>query len=1105
MNKEDPKRVLKFKWNYIDLLSPDPVEFSPELRIYLSGNINDISPRAHKINMSRSNAKYASIQYRNKQYLKNSIGTSLNDNNYESSHCMISCEHPSELHHILEHDDGYEKDHEHTHRLKHEYKKTGESIAEYTKNHIYPKWYAPENLTMSTFTWGKVDFLLDQDATLNVDAFAYTYNNKGELCLTEAGSCSLYLKDVFDKFDGTSDQGKDLVVQKTLKIYNANGLVKGIMVFVFSEDFISVPVKGEDPLLLAENSDDDHIDAYLNSVVSSKIQEQETESIMKEDEIFRPSSVLDYRTENKKIYNSCFKRYILANYVVFSNTNSKPTWPFMKNIHSPMYRFRGITVPGLCFTLLQDPNAANTEEYYLNLLYITLRRHYKYMPVTKSMHYFINEADDREVAVVLAELACVFSNYCNYMTDKAHTIRREHDRHVAAADKLTFVHHDTKEYPDQIENNATNLHQFVHKTSLDPRTDINSSTNSYNRKQETLSNEDEFQIDLTVNTDQFENDNEDTNNFEFENKSCESDDGSDIGENEEDESYDEEYYEIKRRIINEKQRKKKYHHSKIGSGGDFSPVDTVHFTKVSKNVDARTAQEINDPRNIQLIESFSVWLRSTKTGDCEDMAREILRHLWDIKVLKFSHPALLRLQKIRREYFALQTLKGVTSAALTDNLDDIKDMGAHMDITLVYGPYMLSLMKQFNSHEPLLEDMHEVFSFPERERALPTLVCEGTGSLKPDGTPNDSLASKLYLMRGSGSTFMNVKTMLHQELRKRSSFYKTIQSALVHDLIAEGYGIGEVVFFTRHRKHTQSDVDQYRQRMKNNYDLNSENREWDKNDFYNLMHDQVVTNFQSHSSEKEEKKILKQRQQDEIKHIPLTDVAHDQRDHEELVDIAKQTMVQKSLVKYKERVGVDVLLKQAEEMNIGNSITDIAHFSQNAKIANAHRGGHNTVMSASTYGIDHTHLMNFNMSDIMIYTMPDLTSDEIKRFSRVLKQNYPLEGMDAPREYGTLKWETKHRQTDGNILLEQVRASLRARNHGLPVSNTNVVYVDFFYKYSQINKESMRKLRNHLRKKRHVIDLFYYEEPITDHGINGEKFGGYLVRFVCRKLRAINY
>lgn len=82
-------------------------------------------------------------------------------------------------------------------------------------------------------------------------------------------------------------------------------------------------------------------------------------------------------------------------------------------------KYSSIVSPGLCFLLLQkETHNQNTERYYLNLLMIVLRRHYKYKTLDEALDFFINKETDEEVAVVLAELICVFSNYCKYMTDK---------------------------------------------------------------------------------------------------------------------------------------------------------------------------------------------------------------------------------------------------------------------------------------------------------------------------------------------------------------------------------------------------------------------------------------------------------------------------------------------------------------------------------------------------------------------------------------------------------------------------------------------------------------------------------------------------------------
>jgi hypothetical protein len=154
------------------------------------------------------------------------------------------------------------------------------------------------------------------------------------------------------------------------------------------------------------------------------------------EEIFKAASDYDYMGDNKSYFDQVFTAYIAASYIVFDKNNALPSWKFMSDIHSPAFLFNGtptewrekvkyssVVSPGLCFLLLQkETHNQNTERYYLNLLMIVLRRHYKYKTLDEALDFFINKETDEEVAVILAELICVFSNYCKYMTDKVTNI-----------------------------------------------------------------------------------------------------------------------------------------------------------------------------------------------------------------------------------------------------------------------------------------------------------------------------------------------------------------------------------------------------------------------------------------------------------------------------------------------------------------------------------------------------------------------------------------------------------------------------------------------------------------------------------------------------------
>ena len=956
--------AVRFSVNYVATLSPEPVEFDPELHVYLS--------------VQRSEPRLTRLQF---------------DAPGSTAHA------PRDAHHYTTARGG------------------GGGGGGGGSDTIPSAWYAHENVR------GPLEFAvhearLTRDVTLNVDAFAHTYNSKGTLCRSEAGSCSLYVKDVYDEFaqqGGDSDQHRRLVVQKVLKVHNAGSIVKGAVVFVFERDFVT-PSGGGDLLVeralavvgvartlgertraLVDNERADHIEAAAyawrhSALAEGAVREHvvgtlgttreerlrvaaalvegagatvQPPQLPPRDSVFAPASTLDYRGENKRLYEACFKRYILANYEVFAAGNAAPTWPFMRNIHSPMYRYRGITVPGLCFTLLNNARAANTERYYVNLLHITLRRHYGDAPPAASgeqlAQRFVDTATDAEVAVVLAKLACVFSNYCTYMTDKAHTLADAHTAatraSVGSADKLAFVGADVIGGGD---SGGGSCNSVACGAALPAEVDTAPPAG----------------LDGT-------------------------------------EAYtDPEYYEALRRISS----------AMPARGG------AAQRWRHAAEITVRRAARLNAPANVRLIESFSVWLRATFTGDCEDMAREILRHLWDMHKCTFAHPALRKLQRVRRRYVALQTLKGVTSAALTDNLDQVSDMGAHMDITLVHAPYLLQLMRAFNSHEPLLDELDEVYG-SDAGTALPTLVCEGTGCLQPDGAPDASAIERMYVMStprraAAMRAFANVKSMLHQPLATSSSFYKTVQSALVHDFIAAGYPIGEIVFFRRGAadRHVASELPSCNVAGTDDDDDDDNDDDDDDDDD----------------------------DEDASGHVHMAGAAEQFSGSAELHHVTPPP------------IGVAV-----------------AH------------------MGRPTYGIEHTKLIGRDTSDTMVYTMPDLRLDELRRFERVLRQNHPVLPLDAPVAGGD------NAERVGNAHLELVCAAARANARRAPANAARQhATIDWYFSYAQVTAERARALCDVIASRPHIIRADYYDEPVCDDG-DGAVFGGYLVRLTCHRLRMV--
>ena len=1056
---------LSFRLNYIDALSPEPLEFDPELHVYLSAEWAE--PRVARLRFDASaDANVAAVRARNRAVAP--LPATAAD-------------------------------------VYHRVAKTPAVAAAAVATHyassgagtIPPQWYAEQNLRgplrFDLGTGGGRRQRLPRDTTLNVDAFAYTYNSKGVLCLAEAGSCSLYLRDVYDELAaaaaaaaqprqepapatiGTTAHGAErLVVQKVLKVHNADGLVKGAVVFVFERDFIAPAQR---------DGDEDAVDAAIGAIAQTRgtvVRAAQLDDaaatrieaaayawrhagcaatrerlvaafgathgerqrvagaiasgvafgggdsggsrgrrrLADEQRVFEPPSVLDYRGENKRLYEACFRRYILANYEVFAEANARPTWPFMLNIHSPMYRFRGITVPGLCFTLLNNARAANTEAYYVNLLHVTLRRHYTdgdaaTASAAELERRFVAEATDAETAVVLAKLACVFSNYCTYMTDKAHTLA---DAHTAAlrtrlgADQVAFVGQQqaVAGRSDAVAAAATIARAVCRVGDDGPR------------------GGDARRVAAGL-------------------------DGT--------EAYtDPEYYEALRRIG-----------AAAAAAAAASPTDGASRRREA-SIAARRAARLNAPANVRLIESFSVWLRATFTGDCEDMAREIMRHLWDIRTREFESAALRKLQRVRRRYMALQTLKGVTSAALTDNLDEVSDMGAHMDITLVHTPYLLELMRAFNSHEPLLDELDEAYTDGGGGGGgspLPTLVCEGTGCLQPAGAPDAAGVERMYVMstprRDSAMrAFDNVKSMLHQPLASSSSFYKTVQSALVHDFIADGYPIGEIVFLRRADK----------ERAYGGGGGGGGGATLQRSRYAGRQAAGTAAALAASASASAPRHSVQSP-------LPRRDGDDDGDDEDDAGHIH--------------------MAGAAEQFTGAGALHHVAPPPPPLSIG-ADSGA--APAGRPTYGIEHTKLIGRDTRDIMVYTMPDLQLDELRRFERVLRQNHPVLSLDRSSRATAANWR---RERDGNAHLELVCAAARANARQWTTADSSssdaaYAYVDWYFTYAQVTAERARALCEVIASRPHVVRVDYYNEPICDDA-DGALFGGYLVRLVCHRLR----
>ena len=107
-----------------------------------------------------------------------------------------------------------------------------------------------------------------------------------------------------------------------------------------------------------------------------------------------------------------------------------------------------------------------------------------------------------------------------------------------------------------------------------------------------------------------------------------------------------------------------------------------------------------------------------------------------------------------------------------------------------------------------------------------------------------------------------------------------------------------------------------------------------------------------------------------------------------------------------------------------------------------------------TYGIPHSDLINKNTTSIMIYTMPTITLDELKRFKAVLKHSHPVPAMDGPK-YLANEWESA-RKFIGNVLLEKVCAISRMQKRHFEYITP--IHVDYYVRDDQITEERCNQL-----------------------------------------------
>jgi hypothetical protein len=178
-------------------------------------------------------------------------------------------------------------------------------------------------------------------------------------------------------------------------------------------------------------------------------------------------------------------------------------------------------------------------------------------------------------------------------------------------------------------------------------------------------------------------------------------------------------------------------------------------------------------------------------GDCEDLARFILRHFDAFLRVEKTHPdALVRkLASYLRCFMPLLVLMGVSSAEINKPADSIKDMGAHEAAMLVPTAPFIELWARTDRaaaerfRESLWKHRPEERAYWERSAKMQVLVLEGTGVLVPISSVERWRDLRIELERDmiDNDVFFSMRRVFHYDRdwtpergAEGSSFYKLV-------------------------------------------------------------------------------------------------------------------------------------------------------------------------------------------------------------------------------------------------------------------------------------------------------------------------------------------
>jgi len=212
---------------------------------------------------------------------------------------------------------------------------------------------------------------MSPDATLSVQTFVDTKNQRGEPSSNESGSSFFFLKDIMK-----SDRAV-VLTNVPLVVYNARragvDAVKGTLVELRFEP------SGQD----------------VAGAIGQPVE---------------PHFLLQ---ENQKYIVETLVSHLQRQAIVFEE--KRPTFAQLARLHLPTWNYNGFSLPGAAFAMVRAK--PSPEAWWSNALDIALRRHYPKMSLKGASAYMLHVADETELVTLMSKMHSIFINECTYLSD----------------------------------------------------------------------------------------------------------------------------------------------------------------------------------------------------------------------------------------------------------------------------------------------------------------------------------------------------------------------------------------------------------------------------------------------------------------------------------------------------------------------------------------------------------------------------------------------------------------------------------------------------------------------------------------------------------------